>query len=242
MNPSIRPRHAGRVLLCLWLTMLGVSTLAANPPVADVAMERIDRIIAGAHVDKTAPDWRLHLPRPDKVTFDPAHAYYVRMQTSLGSLLVELRPEIAPGHVASLLYLTKLGFYDGMRFSRVTSTQGMVGVDPNEPGVGPGYRLVYKSRPSNRHDRAGCLSMPIEGPGTDGKQLILTFGPAPWLDYDYALLGHVVEGLDTLKVLQGAASPGDAARAPLTIVRMTAEVRGEAPDRSPAETSPQRSR
>jgi peptidyl-prolyl cis-trans isomerase B (cyclophilin B) len=223
MIPSTHLRGAGRALLCVLLLTLGPSSIATNPPIPDVVMERIDQTIARAHIDKTAPEWRLPLPKPDKVPFDPTHTYYVRMETSAGTLLVQLKPAMAPEHVISLLYLSRLGFYDGMSFLRVTPALAELGVDASDlRSRGPGYRLPGKFRQTLG---PGCLSMPIEGPGKDGHQLVLSFRSAPWLDDQYLVLGQVIEGLDSLQVLADAALHDGIPRGPVKLIRMTPEVR-----------------
>ena len=65
-----------------------------------------DREREGRHEE---PDWRTSLPKPTPATFDPAHTYYARMVTNKGTILIKFLPEVAPMHVTSFIYLTKLG-------------------------------------------------------------------------------------------------------------------------------------
>ena len=138
---------------------------------------------------------------------------------------VRLRPDVAPRHVASTIYLTRLGFYDGLGFHRVITEFMAQGGCPLGSGTGgPGYEYAGEFDPGLRHDRPGLLSMANRGPGTDGSQFFLTFVPTPWLDDKHTVFGEVVEGMDTLEALEACGSESGRTREPLSITRATIEV------------------
>ena len=105
----------------------GASAMAVA---GDKAVKQIEDFIAKAKIDKTKDGWKTSLPKPEVATFDPAHSYFVRMETNKGPILIKFRPDVAPMHVTNFIYLTKLGFYDGLSFHRVISGFMAQGGDP----------------------------------------------------------------------------------------------------------------
>jgi cyclophilin family peptidyl-prolyl cis-trans isomerase len=137
------------------------------------------------------------------VSFDAGHTYYWLLDTSVGNVKIKLFPDVAPMHVSSTIYLTRLGFYDDVAFHRVITGFMAQGGDPLGRGTGgPGYQYAGEFDPSVKHDKGGLLSMANAGPGTDGSQFFLTFVATPWLDGKHTLFGEVVEGMGTLKELE----------------------------------------
>ena len=191
----------------------------------DKAMHMIDEQIEKAKVDKTKKDWKTTLTMPTVATFDPARKYYVRMVTNKGPIKIRLMPDVAPMHVTSFAYLTRMGFYDGIPFHRVIQGFMAQGGCPLGNGMGgPGYKFAGEFRADVKHDRGGLLSMANAGPGTDGSQFFLTFVPTPWLDGKHTIFGEVVEGKDVLKALEAAGSSSGATSEPLSMQKVTIEV------------------
>ena len=169
----------------------------------DVAIEAIDAFIAESKIDKSASNWKTRLPKPPQVSFDARKTYYWLLDTSVGNVKIKLFPDVAPMHVSSTIYLTRLGFYDDVAFHRVITGFMAQGGDPLGRGTGgPGYQYAGEFDPSVKHDKGGLLSMANAGPGTDGSQFFLTFVATPWLDGKHTLFGEVVEGMGTLKELE----------------------------------------
>jgi cyclophilin family peptidyl-prolyl cis-trans isomerase len=193
----------------------------------DKAMQQIDQMIAKAHVDKSKSNWRTSLSKPEVAAFDSSHSYFARMQTNKGTILIKLMPEIAPMHVTSFAYLTKLGFYDGLSFHRVITGFMAQGGDPLGTGSGsPGYRFDGEFSPKAKHNKPGMLSMANAGPGTDGSQFFITFVPTPHLDGKHSIFGEVVEGMDTLKKLEQTGSQSGRTSEPIKMEKVTIEVKG----------------
>jgi cyclophilin family peptidyl-prolyl cis-trans isomerase len=199
---------------------------AAPAQIKDSAMQQIDQFIATAKIDKSAPSWKTALPKPPVATFDKAHTYYVHMLTSKGPILIKFLPAVAPMHVTNFLYLTRLGFYDGLAFHRVITNFMAQGGCPLGTGTGnPGYGFNGEFSPNVKHDRGGLLSMANAGPGTDGSQFFLTFVPTPWLDGKHTIFGEVVEGMDVVKKLEAAGSQSGRTSEPLKMEKVTIEVK-----------------
>jgi cyclophilin family peptidyl-prolyl cis-trans isomerase len=205
------------------------AVLAAAPEAAakkaDAAIQQIDQQIAKAAVDKSSSNWKQHLTKPEIATFDPARTYYAIMETSKGTIKIKLMPDAAPMHVTSLIYLARLGFYDGLIFHRVIPGFMAQGGDPLANGTGgPGYEYAGEFSPKAKHDTPGVLSMANAGPGTDGSQFFITFRPTPSLDGKHTVYGKVVDGMDTLKKLEAVGSEGGGTSEKLTITKVTIQV------------------
>lgn len=198
-----------------------------NLAASDKAIAAIDAQIAAKPVDKAADGWKTRLTKPTVVTFDKAHKYYLRMVTSEGPITIHMLPEVAPMHVTNFLYLSRLGFYDGIKFHRVIPGFMAQAGCPLGTGTGdPGYAFNGEFNAAVKHDRPGMLSMANAGPGTDGSQFFLTFVPTPWLDGKHTIFGEVVEGLDVLtKLASHGSKPAGTTNKLMTIDKCTVEVR-----------------
>jgi len=188
----------------------------------DVALAAIDRFIADQKIDKSASGWKTRLPRPPKLAFDASKTYFWVLQTNVGPIKLRLLPDVAPMHVSSTIYLTRLGFYDDVIFHRVINGFMAQGGDPLGRGTGgPGYQYDGEFDASVKHDRRGILSMANAGPGTDGSQFFITFVPTPHLDGRHTILGEVVDGMPTLDSLEERGSRSGQTREPLLIEHAT---------------------
>jgi peptidyl-prolyl cis-trans isomerase B (cyclophilin B) len=184
----------------------------------DVAITAIDAFIAKLSIDKQSAGWKTRLAKPPKVAFDPKHTYYWMLTTNVGDMKIKLRPDVAPMHVSSTIYLTQLGFYDGVPFHRVIEGFMAQGGDPLGTGTGgPGYKYDGEFSPSVKHDKPGILSMANAGPGTDGSQFFITFVATPHLDGKHTIFGEVVEGMGTVKDLEKHGSRSGRPTQPLEI-------------------------
>ena len=199
---------------------------AKKTPVKDKAVQAIDAQITAAKVDKKKQGWRTSLPAPKSVTFDPAKTYLAHMKTNKGDITIQFLPAVAPLHVTNFIYLTRLGFYDGLAFHRVITGFMAQGGCPVGNGTGsPGYGFNGEFSKDVKHDKGGLLSMANAGPGTDGSQFFLTFVPTPWLDGKHTIFGEVIEGHDVLKALEAAGSQSGRTSEPLKMEKVTIEVK-----------------
>jgi cyclophilin family peptidyl-prolyl cis-trans isomerase len=190
------------------------------------AIEQIDQFIAKQSIDKGAPSWKTKLPKPPVLDFDSAKTYHWNLETNVGPIDIKLLPQVAPMHVSSTVYLTRLGFYDGVPFHRVISGFMAQGGDPLGRGTGgPGYEYAGEFDPKVKHDRPGLLSMANRGPNTDGSQFFITFVPTPHLDGKHTIFGEVIEGQGTLKDLEKfGTSPSGRTTKPLIIKQASVRV------------------
>ena len=173
----------------------------------DKALVQINQFISQQTIDKNSPEWKTSLTKPPQLEFTTGKKYLWELKTNKGDIIVELLHEIAPMHVSSTIYLTTLGFYDGIVFHRVISGFMAQGGDPLGTGRGdPGYKYAGEFSDDVKHTEHGLLSMANSGPNTDGSQFFLTFVPTPWLDNKHTIFGKVTNGMDVLKTLESLGS------------------------------------
>ena len=175
----------------------------------DAAVAAVDAFIAEQNVDTAQTRWKMKLTKPPKVGFTAGKSYFWNLETSKGAIKVKLMPDVAPMHVSSTIYLTRLGFYDNTIFHRVIPGFMAQGGDPTGTGRGgPGYKYAGEFDASVKHNKPGMLSMANAGAGTDGSQFFLTFVKTPHLDGKHTIFGKVVEGMDTVEQIEKAGSRG----------------------------------
>lgn len=192
---------------------------------ADTAVATIDEFIATQSIDTSDSNWRTRLSLPPLAEFDEASTYYWDLETNVGQVSVKLFPDSAPMHVSSTIYLTRLGFYDGLSFHRVITRFMAQGGCPLGTGTGgPGYQYDGEFGGSESHDRPGILSMANAGPGTDGSQFFLTFVETAYLDGKHTIFGEVADGMEAVQALEAAGSQSGQPSEPLEITTATIRV------------------
>ena len=119
------------------------------------------------------------------------------IETSRGTINLDLFAEEAPVTVASFVNLSINNFYDGLKFHRVISNFMIQGGCPLGTGTGgPGYRFEDEFNKNLRHDGPGILSMANAGPGTNGSQFFITHLATPHLNDAHTIFGKVVSESD----------------------------------------------
>ncbi len=142
-------------------------------------------------------------PAPTTPLFELSDAWeneelpQVLLQTSRGSILIELFPGDAPVHVGGFLKRVEEGFYDGLMFHRVVPNWVIQGGDPRGDGWGSGGVLLRDQVTSRPYER-GSVGIPTSGKDTAGCQIFITHVPAPRLTGAYTQIGRVVRGMDVV--------------------------------------------
>lgn len=192
----------------------------------DQAIEKVNNFITKQAVDKTNPTWKTTLPPPPLLTFTEDKDYFWDLETSQGKFAIKLFTDSAPMHVSSTIYLTKLGFYDGLTFHRVIPGFMAQGGDPTGTGAGnPGYKYEGEFSGGKSHDKAGILSMANAGPGTDGSQFFITFNATPFLDGKHTVFGEVVtDKQDSLTKIEKLGSKRGKTEKSINIIKATIRV------------------
>jgi peptidyl-prolyl cis-trans isomerase B (cyclophilin B) len=169
----------------------GATTAAAKPTPRPVTCKRVPAPRARGSERLPAPTTRL----------DSSATWLVNVTTSCGPFRITLDVKRAPKTASSFASLVRLAFYDGLTFHRVVRGDLIQGGDPRGDGTGgPGYKTV-EAPPGNLHYTRGVVAMAkqeIEDPGTAGSQFFIVTGPDAQLNPDYALVGRVTSGMDTV--------------------------------------------
>jgi peptidyl-prolyl cis-trans isomerase B (cyclophilin B) len=142
------------------------------------------------------------------------------IDTSVGSLLVQVDTEKAPCTAASFTYLASKKYFDGTICHRMTTSQMYVLQcgDPTGTGMGgPDYKIADENLPVSASPAypVGTVAMANAGSNTNGSQFFIVYGDTE-LSANYTVLGHVLRGLDVIKkvaaagvVDSDASNPGD---------------------------------
>lgn len=176
-------------------------------------------------VDAPAPKPAGGQSRP-RGKLDPNRAYDLVFETSCGEFTVRLDVEGAPNTSASLVSLVRDGFYDGTVFHRIVPGFVIQGGDPTGTGTGgPGYKTVDVP-PADASYVRGVVSMAksaAEAPGTSGSQFYVVTGADAGLPPEYAIVGEVTEGMDTIERIEGLGDPngGEQPSRPVVIEKAT---------------------
>nr|WP_070960966.1 peptidylprolyl isomerase [Hyphomonas sp. Mor2] len=141
----------------------------------------------------------------------------ILMETSKGTVTIELRPDLAPGHCDRIRELAREGFYDGIVFHRVIDGfMAQVGC-PNGTGMGgsdkPNLQAEFNDEP---HVRGICSMARTNQPHSANSQFFICFDDARFLDNQYTVWGQVTEGMDAIDAL----AKGEPPREPDSIVSM----------------------
>jgi peptidylprolyl isomerase len=133
------------------------------------------------------------------------------MQTSVGGpVVIEMRPDLAPNHVAQIKKLAREKFYDGVPFHRVIAGFMAQTGDPTGTGAGPGSGNKLKAEFNRQPHERGTVSMArTSDPNSADSQFFICLDRVPHLDGQYTVWGKVVQGMDVIdKVKKGAPGSG----------------------------------
>ena len=144
------------------------------------------------------------------------------IETTLGTIKIELFTKEAPETTGNFIKLAEKGFYDGVIFHRVIPGFMIQGGDPTGTGRGgPGYTISDEFHPKLKHAKAGMLSMANAGPDSGGSQFFITLAATPHLDNRHAIFGQVIDGHDVVKKIGDTPRDhGDRPKTPVTMKKV----------------------
>jgi len=130
------------------------------------------------------------------------------LDTSKGTVTIELRPDLAPGHVARIKELARAGFYDGVVFHRVIDGFMAQTGCPDGTGMGgsskPDLEAEFNPEP---HVRGTCSMARTNQPHSANSQFFICFEDAGFLNNQYTVWGKVTEGMDVVDQLAKGEPP-----------------------------------
>ena len=151
------------------------------------------------------------------------------METTKGKVVIQLLPDLAPGHVARIKELAREGAYDGVVFHRVIEDfmaqtgdvkfgkQDSAEFNPARAGMGGSDKPDLKAEFSNMsHVRGTCSMARSQMPNSANSQFFICFTDSPWLNKQYSVWGQVIEGMENIDKIKR----GEPVRDPDSIVSM----------------------
>lgn len=140
---------------------------------------------------------------PPEMKIDSEKTYKVTMETTRGTIKIDLYAQYAPKTVNNFVFLINEGFYDGVTFHRVINDFMIQGGDPTGTGRGgPGYRFEDEFKGNPLQHETGVLSMANAGPNTNGSQFFITHSPQPHLNNKHTVFGKVTQGQDVVDAIK----------------------------------------
>lgn len=149
---------------------------------------------------------------------DPENTLYLDLE--YGRVAIEMRPDLAPAHVARIKELVRAGFYDGIVFHRVI--EGFMAQTGDPTGTGTGgsgknLRAEFSLQPFVR----GTVGMArAQSEHSGDSQFFICFAPAPFLNGQYTVWGQVTSGMEYVDKIRKGQGASGMVRNPDRIVRM----------------------
>jgi peptidylprolyl isomerase len=119
-----------------------------------------------------------------------------------GRVVIELRPDLAPNHVARIKELARQGFYDGIAFHRVIDGFMVQTGCPNGTGTGGSGQRLKAEFSGERHVRGICSMARTSDPNSADSQFFIMLGAAPSLDRQYSVWGNAVSGMEHIDAIK----------------------------------------
>jgi len=150
-------------------------------------------------------------------TIDPEKSYTAVVRTERGDFTMTLRPDLAPQHVNSFVFLARDGFYDGVTFHRVLPGFVAQAGDPTGTGSGgPGYTVPAEFTTEVPYTEGVVGAARTNDPDSAGSQWFVTLAEASSLNGLYTVFAEVTDGIDVVKCITArdpstnpGAPPGD---------------------------------
>lgn len=204
------------------LTLVGMMAVAACSPAANtgapaassssgggaggIAQQSVAtcKDVTDPKIDMPANSNQQKFSAPEQV-IDNGHTYCAIFVVEHGRFVIQLYPQNAPKNVNNFVFLASKGFYDGVVFHRVISGfMAQTGDPTGTGGGGPGYdNIPLEATGPMKYDKPGVVGVArTNDPNSAGSQFFITFGPTPFLDNQYTIIGEVVGGMDVVNQIK----------------------------------------
>ena len=126
------------------------------------------------------------------------------LETTKGKVVIEMRPDLAPGHVARIKELVRKGFYDGIVFHRVIDGFMAQTGCPHGTGTGGSGQKLKAEFNKEPHVRGTVSMARAQDPNSGDSQFFICFDDASFLDGQYTVWGRVSKGMENVdKITRG---------------------------------------
>lgn len=129
------------------------------------------------------------------------------LETTKGTVTIELRPDLAPNHVARIKELAREGFYDGVVFHRVIDGFMAQGGDPTGTGTGGSGKKLKAEFSREPHVRGVASMARAQNPDSADSQFFIVFDDARFLDKQYTVWGKVISGMENVDKINKGEPP-----------------------------------
>ena len=134
---------------------------------------------------------------------DKENTLYIDLKDNC-RVVIEMRPDLAPAHVARIKQLVGEGFYDGVAFHRVIDGFMAQTGCPHGTGTGGSGQKLKAEFSKEKHVRGTVSMARSQSPDSGDSQFFICFEESPWLNGQYTVWGQVVEGMDNVdKIKRG---------------------------------------
>jgi len=124
------------------------------------------------------------------------------LEINHGPVVIELRPDLAPNHVARIKELAREGFYDGLKFHRVIEGFMAQTGCPQGRGTGGSGKNLAQEFSDEPHVRGTCSMVRAQNPNSADSQFFICFTDAAFLDGQYTVWGRVTSGMEHVDKLK----------------------------------------
>src|SRR5713226_8468953 len=126
-----------------------------------------------------------------------------------GRVVIELRPDLAPKHVARIKELVRRGFYDGIVFHRVIDGFMAQTGDPKGNGTGGSGQNIPAEFSKEQHVRGTVSMARAQSPDSADSQFFICFAPASFLVGEYTIWGKVTSGMEFIDKIKKGEPPAN---------------------------------
>lgn len=124
------------------------------------------------------------------------------IELKYGEVFIQLRPDLAPNHVARIIELTNQGFYNGVVFHRVIAGFMAQTGDPTGTGMGGSGQKLKAEFSKEPHIRGTVSMARANNPDSADSQFFIVFKPSTFLDNQYTVFGKVVKGMEYVDLIK----------------------------------------
>ena len=172
-------------------------------------------LIAAAPAPKAVVAAAPSIATPAEVAANPANRLSIELSSG-GTVVVQLRPDLAPHHVERIQTLVRRGFYNGLTFHRVIPGFMAQGGDPKGTGEGgselPDVKAEFTAVPFLRGTFGAARAHSADSANS---QFFIMYAPNGSLDNNYTVMGRVISGMEAVDAI----APGEPPAEPTKIVR-----------------------
>ena len=133
----------------------------------------------------------------------------IYLDVTAGRVVIELRPDLAPKHVARIKELVRRGFYDGIVFHRVIDGFMAQTGDPKGNGTGGSGQNIPAEFSKEQHVRGTVSMARAQSPDSADSQFFICFAPASFLDGKYTIWGQVTSGMEFIDKIKKGEPPAN---------------------------------